>query len=210
MDETKNDSPVTAGKSKEAPLTPEQRIAEVVSRADSVFIRRGMPREPDERQMICGMASDLVSRAADRKGLRNHKYQLRGIHKALGISDPENALRHGMNIVWIEDEAYLIDISFVQFMDPKTGTINQGEDDWRGTGIKYAENPLAQELIKKGYFKLSDETLREYLNISSEASDKSHIQSATVEKLQSLNPKVIVRNFEHEIPYMDKLLDGAT
>lgn len=193
---------------KETQLTPEQRVLGVVSRVEALFTRREIPRAPGERAMMCGFSSEITVRAASREGLSAEKHQLMDLHRELGIPDMNDALQHGMNIVRAGDEAYIIDISFTQFLNPETGEINQQAS--HHIPIKWADNPLAQELIKKGYFKLTDESLRSYLDISSRSADKSYIQAATVERLLSIDPKSVATSTDHSDIYLDKLLDGET
>lgn len=193
---------------KEIQLTPEQRVSGAVSQVEALFARREIPRAAGERAMMCGFSAEITTRAARREGLEADKYQLMYLHRELGIPDMNDALQHGMNVVRAGDEAFLVDISFTQFMDPETGEISQG----RGFNIplKYADNPLAQELINKGYFKLTDESLRAYLDMSSRSPDKSYIQAATLSKLLSIDPKSASTNTDHSDTYLDRLLNGET
>lgn len=202
MDET-----VAVGEVREVEVTPEQKVADVVAQADALFVRREMPNAPGERQMICGFASDVVTRTARREGLEANKYQLLWIHRELGMPSKHEAFQHGMNVIKAGDQLYLVDISFCQFMDPETGEIRQAQ---YGTGIQYKGNPLAQELLTKGYFRLTDQSLRDYLIVSSATEDKSYIKDATVGKLLAIDPRRIISPPDHDDSYMDRYLDGAT
>ena len=194
--------------SQETQLTPEQRVSGAVSQVEALFARREIPRAPGERAMMCGFSAEITTRAARRQGLEADKYQLMFLHRELGIPNMNDALQHGMNIVRSGDESYVVDISFTQFTNPETGEINQGLG--HNVPIKWADNPLAQELIKKGYFKLTDKSLRAYLDISSKSADKSYIQTATVGKLFSIDSKLATQPSNHSDAYLDRLLDGET
>lgn len=192
---------------KETRLTPEQRVAAVVSQADALFVRKGMPRVPGERRSICGLAADVFTRVAEREGgLESNGYDLRNVHEQMGVADKYDTFQHEPNILRAGSQLFMVDIAFCQFLDPKTGEIKQGRFN---THVPYADNPLAQELLGKGYFPLTDELLRDYLNISSASPDKSYIQSATVERLLSIDPKLIIRPRDHDDVTLDRYLEGA-
>lgn len=191
---------------KETRLTPEQRVAEVVSQADALFVREGMPRVPGERHMICGLAADVVTRVASKEvGLESNGYDLRSVHEQMGGSNIYDVFRHEFNILRASPQLYLVDIAFCQFLDPNTKEIRQSPHN---TNISFADNPLAKELLSKGFFPLTDESLRDYLNITSASPDKSYIQTATLEKLLSVDPTLIIRPPDHNDATLDRYLEG--
>lgn len=191
---------------KETRLTPEQRVAAVVSQADVLFVREGMPRVPGERRMICGLAADVVTRVTEREGeLESNGYDLRNVHEQMGVVNKYDVFQHESNILRAGSQLFMVDIAFCQFLDPNTGEIRQG---LLNTNITFADNPLAQELLNKGYFPLTDESLRDYLNISSASPDKSYIQTATLDRLLSVDPKLIIRLPDHDAT-LDRYLAGA-
>lgn len=198
---------MSEGPPKETNLTPEQRVVAVVSQADALFVREGMPRVPGQRGMICGLAVDVVTRVASRAGeLESNGYDLRNVHEQMGVADKQDVFQHEFNILRAGTQLFLVDIAFCEFLDPKTGEIRQGRYK---TGILYADNPLAQELISKGYFLMTDESLRGYLNISSASPDKSYIQAATLERFLSKDPKLITRLPDHNDATLDRYLEGT-
>ncbi len=192
----------------EKQLTPEQKVLGVISQVEALFTRRQIPRVPGERRMMCGFSADIINRAARKQGLEADKYQLMLLHRELGIPDMNDALQHGMNIVRVDDAAYIVDISFTQFFNPETGEINQGPGYL--IPIRWANDLLAQELISKGYFKLTDESLRAYLDISSRSADKNYIKVATVGELLSIDRGLVTAPTDHSDAYLDRLLDGET
>lgn len=185
--------------------TPEQIVAAAVSQADALFVREGMPRIPGGRGMICGLVADVVNRVAEREGgIESNGYDLRNIHEQMGVADKYGTFQHEPNILRVGSQLFVVDISFCQFLDPQTGEIRQGRFNTR---IPYADNLLAQELLSKGYFPLTDESLRDYLNISSASPDRSYIQTATLGKLLSVDPKLIIRPPDHEDAVLDRYLE---
>ena len=78
------------------------------------------------------------------------------------------------------------------------------------SGKKLLSEDGSQELLRKGYFKLTDESLRGYLDISSASSDKTYIQNASVEKLLTVDPSKMIQELDHDESYLDRYLDGAT
>lgn len=192
---------------KETQPTPEQRVSKVVSQADALFVREGMPRVPGQRGMICGLAADVITRVATKDGgLESNGYNLRNVHKQMGIANKYDAFQHEFNLLRAGPEPYLVDIAFCQFLDPKTGEIRQSSRE--STYIPYADNSLAQQLLDKGYFLLTDEALRDYLNMSSVAQDKSYIQTATLERLLAVDPKLVIHPPDHDDAVLDRYLEG--
>lgn len=67
---------------------------------------------------------------------------------------------HGFNVVEVNGELFLIDLSFSQFF-AADGTLSQ-DADGMSSGIP-SSHPLAQQLLRDGYIPLNDETLRTYM-----------------------------------------------
>jgi hypothetical protein len=71
---------------------------------------------------------------------------------------------HGFNIATINGSAFIMDLSFAQFMGPD-GELRQGGDD-KTTGMPN-DHPLAQQLLHDGFVPLTDENLRTYMRLLS-------------------------------------------
>lgn len=198
---------VTISPINEKGTTPEIEVNKVVERADAVFQKAGKPRSPGKREMVCGLASDLVQRAAERYGIDCQCYQLRRVHRQLGSQEWfKDAFQHAFNIIRIGQDLYLADISFCQFIDPASEKISQNPIE---TDIRYQDSLVARELLGRGFFILNDQSLKDYLNISlAGSSDRKYFEEVTVDRLLSLDPKLITVANEHDPSRLDDYLDG--
>lgn len=185
--------------------SPEALISRIISPADAVFDRFGQPREAGKRFGACGFSSDLVRRSAEKTAVTCDNRQLISLHEALGATVGSATFQHAINILQTDGGPYLIDISFCQFVQPETGDIEQGTD-LRSGNIK--DHPLGRELIEKGFLPLTDETLQEYLRMTTKTPDADYIKSASVEKLLN-NPSSVI-GYDHDIEELDKYLEGKT
>ncbi len=123
------------------------------------------PRVMGCRAGLCGnqAASGEVARIAEDAGFSTGIYDVRDVQRLSG-SNPSDSFRHKFNVVDVgEDQKYLVDLTFTQFMDDTTGTI---KDEVVNTGVS-VNNALAQQLLDKGYAPLTSENLAEYLRITS-------------------------------------------
>ena len=154
-----------------------------------------------KRNGYCGFASDLVKRAAERKGINAHVLQVMNIHEALG-SSIQTSFQHAFNILDFGGEKYIVDESFCQFMDPELNNISQGKGHESGMIV---DHPISQVLLKDGFTRLTDDSLRAYLRATSSATDKSYIDTASLEILS--NPLVNL-SYDHTPEELDVYLDG--
>ncbi len=183
--------------------TPEIVLSRIIAEAEAIFERRGVPREFGKRGNFCGFASDLVKRAAERGGIETTQTrQLLSVHREFGNTDDRSALQHAFNTLKIGENAYLVDLSFCQFVDPKTGEIRQANIKGGGSAEDY---PQLSQLMRNGFIVLTDGSLREYLKMTTSATDKSYIDSATVDKL--LAQKSL--EYDHDEEELDEFLDGT-
>ena len=189
-------------------LEPDKAIRGIIEEVDKALGPED-PREPGKRVGACGLAADLVKRSAERHGASAQTYQLLDVHRIFG-GNRDDAFQHGFNVLSVGDQRYLVDESFVQFIDPATQRMYQGfglegqpELPISGT---LSEHPVAEALLKEGYVLLTDETLREYLRASSTAGDKSYIDQASVERLVSdSTPRI---PYDHTTSWLDQRLAG--
>ncbi len=185
----------------------DQILRVAIEEADKAM---GEPREPGRRFGACGLASDLVRRSAELQGISAETRQLLYVHRDLG--GMENAFQHGFNILSIGGKRLLVDVSFVQFIDPQTQEIYQGINTEgrprHPISGKLDEHPVAQSLLRDGYAELNDDSFKEYLRVTTSAVDKSYIEAATVEKLIA-DPSSIMP-YDHTLVWLDQRLGRSS
>jgi len=160
---------------------------------------------------FCGSASEIFSYYAQLNGLPFEPYQNRTIHQALaGESERRGpygaqSFVHGLSLGEIGKQPYLVDLTVGQFA--VQDTIRQAEKD---SGIA-SHDPLVQNLIRTGYVTLDDETLRQYLRMTScdnEGVGRAYIERATVTDLfrlavpmeREIPPDDLVSGYEFHMP----------
>lgn len=153
-------------------------IDDVVAQVDKVLARTGSPQGLGCRGGACGLASDLTRFVAQESEMSAQAFQVQQLNVTRGIL-PQQSFQHGFAVVTdIEGTSYLVDPTFSQFMNPVTGLIEQPPVS---SGIQIG-NPLAQTLLGKGYIELTDETLRQYLNLTTSV----NVGPVTTEILESV------------------------
>lgn len=164
------------------PSATTQQIESLVSKVNSAIqrnIESGVPisgYRPEYGCMVgvCSLASDYVAAASPLYGLNPTEYQVQDLNIARGLTS-QNSFRHAVTVVKdAKGDLYLIDTTFVQFVDPATGQIRQlgavRNDGVTVTTGLTKDNPVANELLTNGYIKLTPETLNEYLRLTSAGS----------------------------------------
>jgi len=184
-------------------LPPSEIIAEeLVARVEQGLEERGTVPPRDERGWgWCNFVPDAVNycivQASQDKGYKgeSNKYQLREVHFAAADLNREeghqsrefadSVFGHGFNVVTIEDEPFLVDLSFSQFL---------GEDGYirveplnRQTQ-EPNDNPLARQLVDRGFVRLTNETLREYLRITTFDPDPRYVDTVDISVFESVSP----------------------
>ncbi len=175
-------------------------ITGVITQVDEVLDRVGGPRMPGYREGICGIAADLVKRAAELRGMKAYTVQNRRVHSRFG-RDRVRSFLHGFNLVRDGEASYLVDESFCQFIDARTQQIRAGEV----VSGSLQDHPIALELLEKGYVELTDESVKAYLRASA-SGEKGYIDSITAQD--------VLENSSFTLPYiedvreLDKYLSG--
>lgn len=168
---------------------PQQEIQDIVQKTNTWLKNNHLNGEniPGCRTGLCGSSSEYVSIATDlTPDLKPTIYQVRDLNAARGVP-AENSFGHTVTIV--EDNngnKYLIDTTFNQFVDPATGVIKQANNIINAT----KDNPLVQELITNGYIPLTDQTLNEYLDLTSSGTNKT---PATLGLLSQVKPSITLK-----------------
>lgn len=113
---------------------------------------------------LCGLSSEAVQRLADHLRLEAYVYQVRYIHEKLGLAEIDSltAASHGVTVITRDREKYLVDLTYPQFVSPKNGKFYGGKSIYDKDAF-----PVVHQLFIKGYFKLTPETFKQYLYITS-------------------------------------------
>ncbi len=188
----------------EVAKTPETSVIEVINDVEVILKPAGHLREAGSRMSICGIATDLVARAAENRGVKAEKYQMHDVYLGFG-GKVENSTRHEFDTVAIGGKNFLVDESFCQFIDPKTGDVGdvnleEGRQVFEVEG-NLATSPLASALLDTGYVELTDEVLREYLRLLCGVVDDMDI---SVQGLKIIEPL----EYDHTAEELDGLLRG--
>lgn len=190
---------------KEWVKTPEQQIEEIISGADSIFIRSGWgERAMGKRLGKCGVTTDLVKRSGEYRGVNIKTFQNYDVQRKFG--NLESAFRHAFNVAFLGGRYFLVDISGCQYI-LNSGEINEGSTNSSGT---VDQHPIAQHLLDKGYVELTDSSLREYLDMmGGENPDNTYLQNASVKTFMSdFSLEEGYDGGEERIRYLDGLLSG--
>ncbi len=186
------------GRNPEGPKTPEQKLSGIVRRAEAAVAKEsGTPRAPGNRTGGCTFAPDIVDRLIDPLKLQGENIasktiQINDVHKRAGNFkkdgkiDVSNGFQHAVSVISVDGEKFLVDLTFCQYMNPD-GFISSGIVR---NGIKN-DNPLAQELLTNGYIRLTNESLQEYLLLTSSVADSSTqqtLQGVTLSLLDETPP----------------------
>lgn len=175
------------------------------------LIEKGQDLEnghPGDRGGLCGVASELADRAAERNGLVARMYQNYKVYDALVMDSRKfTAFGHVFCVVEDGEKQYLVDLTYVQNINPSTKTIDASLIT--ATGKEMSDPhifPIISQLIKHGYFLLNDNTLLDYLYINSCISREDlelNSSSVTTERLK------LAPQYEHdiEVESLDRLLD---
>lgn len=117
---------------------------------------------------LCGIASEALKRAAIRTGMQAEVYQNINVHEKLGIENKDNeAFGHAICVVDCEGKKYLVDLTYIQFVNAATKKI-EGNNLPPNKSISDPEvYPIFSQLLKKGYFVLTPDTFKSYLYITS-------------------------------------------
>lgn len=158
-------------------MPEEVRMQQVISDVDRYYAAQGLPRERGKRVGMCFIISDNVKARASAAGLDLRTVEVADIHRPFGFREFK-FFQHGFNIT--SDLSQLIDLTFCQFVD-EDGKISQGKLHVSGT---LDSVPGLELLMRDGVMPLNDENLRQYLKATTFASDRSYIESATVEALR--------------------------
>jgi len=173
-------------------LTPPE-VVDVARQTENLFLQSGLPNEPRTRGQCCGVGAEIENhlfhfhnkdiRRDIGDGGESFVVMLWRIHAASRNIDQDalqqNLLNTGMRpetqlgvfhhtlCVYKKDErAYVLDRAFCQFVNPKDlslddGLAEGGPNDY-ASGSSASASPVDQ-LLKLGYFELTEKTARDFL-----------------------------------------------
>lgn len=148
-------------------------------------------RLPGCRSNLCAKSANLLQVVSDvSKNWEVRRYEIRDVNTFRGVKEEDSFSGHAFSVLINKTtgEKYLVDLTFSQFIDPDTNLISfnnlsgensinspilqqaieekiaRGEKVKVNTNIDYNQNPIAQELLQKGYLPFSK--LTEYLNLT--------------------------------------------
>jgi len=174
-----------------APVNTEG-IHQAVEVVETVLINEfDAPREPGCRALLCGFSSDLIEGRLLSADIEAVEYQVTDLNAARGI-DPQQSFSHIITIATINGQRFLVDLTFAQFIDTVSGFVSDTEPD-RLTTTR-ADDPLVQELLRNGYFRLTDETLTRYLQMTSLGDEQPSVTLAMLADVE-----IRARNSESHI-----------
>lgn len=96
----------------------------------------------------------------------------------------ETTFGHGFNVIDINHEPFLVDLSFSQFVG-SDGMLARGADNL-SSGIP-TDHPLAQQLLHDGFIPLNNESLRTYMRFLC-THQPEYLGNVTVDLLDRVNP----------------------
>ena len=171
----------------DVPRSPEQRVINIVQSVDQTLTRRlKEPRLPGNREEACTYSVALVDYAFKKELTQPNErsasvktFQSADIHEFLGETDDSLPFPHGFSTVKIDNEQFLVDLTYCQFMSPN-GPIHNGI---RQTEIESSTNQLANVLLKQGYVRLTNDVMQEFLRITTLNKHPDYRLNATLETL---------------------------
>lgn len=187
-------------------LTPERIAQELVARVERGLAELHVPPRDARGWGWCNFVPDALSYCALQDGEENgyrvkpQIFQLADVHsKAAGLSPSDDgsgqvkrsAFRHAFNVLTIEDQPFLMDLTFAQFLGGNGYIGNLPTDEWTS---EPNDNLLAQQLITHGYVPLTDETLREYLRITTLNPDPDYLGNVNIGLLADIEPLFFERD----------------
>lgn len=167
-----------------APLSEADLVLALILDVDDRMASDGHPRIAGQRRGDCGNATTDLAKRGLELGLHIPRVSVTSVHRLFGAKEWEvgrldRAFGHYFNV---SDTGLLIDLTFCQFIDPQTEEIRQHFGHSSGV---LNQSPVAQALLRDGHVALTDENLRDYLRITSAATDKDYIARATVAELSA-------------------------
>ena len=115
----------------------------------------------------CGYASHKVWDTARSMGARADAYQVADVQAARGVGEAAT-FRHTFAIVHTGGDAYIMDLSFNQFVDPSVSSgVHQGYGVPGIVSSVPCNHPGVQTLMETGYIPLNPSTLEWYLEATS-------------------------------------------
>ncbi len=181
--------------------TPSARLENVIERFERGWVARGNSDSRSTRMWgDCNLGPDILGYVLNDQSQRDgfdavsKKVQLLDLHSlASGNRYPE-AFQHGFNLLTIDGEKFLADVTFGQFLG-EDGTLQWAGSPNFSSGVSN-DNPLAVQLVEDGYVPLTNENLYEYLRITSQEKDRSYVKNINVEMLDQVRelPEEIIES----------------
>ena len=171
--------------------TVRQNIAEVLNdvlirnlsdQVDKILTTAGEPKQVGCRGGTCFDVPDLVKYLGEQKGLIVNKYETGEINATRGVKSG----LHYVAIVELDGSKFLMDQAFPQFE------------------VAISDNPTSEvvrELLDKGFIRLTDETLTEYLNIIARTPNGLHI---SINVFDQVSPSPIQLNHAQIDSYLNE------
>ncbi len=168
-------------------IPPVRNIVQLAQSARLVLRAAGYKSEMGEDYGAldpCGLSIETVKLIGEKSGMNVDGYQIEHINKARGIYRP-HSFGHAFEIVTQADgKKFLVDLTFPQFLDPKTKTILQ-KQPWRVETDISISDPIADRLQKDGYIPLNQFVYGHYLDMTT---DVKRANKATLEQLNHVTP----------------------
>ncbi len=181
------------------------RTPETIAKALAERIERGLaelhiPPRSERGFGWCNFVPDAVNYCALQDGEQNDyavgvaKYQARSFHEqAAGITREDAGYReffartisHGFSIVQIGGQPFLMDFTFAQFMGENGFIGRAATNEWTNEPVT---NPLAQTLLHTGFVPLTDQTLREYVRLTTLEENPPYLDGVNLGMLEHIRP----------------------
>lgn len=197
----------------------EQAVIRLVDRVERGMDELGeYPTRADRYDGLCNVVPDLVAHCVlleEAEGVRIKQaiFQVADIH-GTAIEDEradqaqtdlwrKATFPHGFTVVALPDaqnnpDFFLVDLTFAQFRG-ESGKIGSVRAERETTYPN--DHPLVNQLVEKGYARLTDAVLQDYLRLTTSHSSPDYIHNATVENtLLSTQPLPFDPTGYNELP----------
>lgn len=157
------------------------------------------PRSPGERRGYCGLSADLTAAVGELLGMRAHVFQVKDLNELRGVPG-DASFTHVFSVLSDErDRNFLVDISFCQFMDPRTGQVFRSD-----TIPTTTPSDLPQQFLQPGFVELTNSVLNDYLQLTTQQGLDA--RKVSVKQLMNSAPQ---RDFDRPRPESIAFIDQA-